>query len=385
MLKKIPIAVPKLNLWQIFTALVYPCYDDRAAKKILNTKNLFFVNSGTTALYLILKALKEINGREEVIIPAYTSASLLFAIKKAGLKPILCDINTDELSLDGTLAKTLIGKNTLALIATHMFGLINKSALDLKNEFPCLTIIEDCAQSMGATFNGELSGQFTGIAFFSFNRGKNISAFNGGAIAVNDDRLAKLIKKDISLLPKPALLYPLVVVAKLLILKFITLSWIYGVMDIILKPMKEKMPPDDFKAMQYTGFQSKLISLMLANIHKLSEIRYKNSMAIAEKIKHMPCTGIPIIAPNMRPAPGRLPILCKNRDKLKNELAKAGIEATGMYYMPLNQRFDLGYAKQAFPCAGMVAETLLALPVHHRITQREIEMIAKLVESCCCQ
>jgi dTDP-4-amino-4,6-dideoxygalactose transaminase len=383
MLRKIPIAAPKLSFRKILYALVCPSCRDEEIKKILNTENIFFTNSGTSALYVILKALKQNSQKDEVIIPAYTSASLLFAIKKAGLTPVLCDINTDELSLDGTKAKNLIGKNTLALIAVHMFGIVNKSALDLKNYFPDLPIIEDCAQSMGSMLDGKLTGTFTGISFFSFNRGKNMSAMNGGAIAVSDSAFAQRIEKEIDALPKPPKFSGMLIAMKLMVLKIITLPYVYGALDFILKTMKEKMPPDDFKARRYTCFQVKLISLMISDIRPLSEIRYRNAIAIAEKIRHIPYPGASIIAPNMRPAPGRLPVLCKNRDELKDELRKFGIEASPMYYMTLNQRFNLGYKNEDFPCANMVAEKILALPVHYRVTERDIEIMVKLIQSCC--
>jgi len=383
MLRKIPIAAPKLSFRKILYALICPSCSAENIKTTLNIENIFFTNSGTSALYVILKALRQTSRKEEVIIPAYTSASLLFAIKKAGLKPVLCDINTDELSLDGTKAKKLIGKNTLALIATHMFGIVNKTALDLKNDFPDLPIIEDCAQSMGSVFENKLTGTFTGISFFSFNRGKNMSAMNGGAIAVSDSAFARLVEKEIDALPKPPPLSGIGTAVKLAALKIITIPYIYGALDCILKPMKERMPPSDFKAAQYTCFQVKFISLMMSDIRPLSEIRYRNAIAIAEKIKHIPYAGTPIIAPNMRPAPGRLPVLCQNRDELKNELRKSGIEASPMYYMTLNRRFDLGYKNEDFPCANMVAEKLLALPVHHRVTERDIEIMVKLIQSCC--
>jgi len=383
MLRKIPIAAPKLSFRKILHALISPSCRDAEIKKTLNTENIFFTNSGTSALYVILVALKQNSQKDEVIIPAYTSASLLFAIKKAGLKPVLCDINTNELGLDGAKAKKLIGENTLALIATHMFGIVNKSALDLKNDFPDLPIIEDCAQSMGSMFGGKLTGTFTGISFFSFNRGKNMSAMNGGAIAVSNGTLAQSIGKEIDALPKPPIFSSVVIAMKLAVLKIITLPHVYGALDFILKTMKERMPPDDFKAMRYTCFQVKLISLMISDIQPLSEIRYRNSVMIAEKIKHTTHAGVPIIAPNMRPAPGRLPVLCQNRDELKDKLCKSGIEASPMYYMTLNQRFDLGYKNEDFPCANMVAEKLLALPVHYRVTERDIAIMVKLIESCC--
>ena len=383
MLRKIPIAAPKISFRKILHALIRPSCRDAEIKKTLNTENVFFTNSGTSALYVILMALKQNSQKDEVIIPAYTSASLLFAIKKAGLKPVLCDINTDELSLDGAKAKKLIGEKTLALIATHMFGIVNKSALDLKNDFPDLPVIEDCAQSMGSMLDGKLTGTFTGISFFSFNRGKNMSAMNGGAIAVSNGTLAQRIETEIDALPKPPKFSGMIIAVKLAALKIMTLPYIYGALDCILKPMKERMPPDDFKATRYTCFQVKLISLMMSDIRPLSEIRYRNAVTIVEKIKHIPYAGTPIIAPNMRPAPGRLPVLCENRDELKNELRKSGIEASPMYYMTLNQRFNLGYKNEDFPCANMVAEKLLALPVHYRVTERDIAIMVKLIQLCC--
>jgi len=85
-------------------------------------KRLYYLSSGTAALTLALTALK-VNGRDKVIFPAYTCPSLLASVLKAGLRPVLCDIDPRRFTMEPERLQDLADESTLCIIAVHLFGI----------------------------------------------------------------------------------------------------------------------------------------------------------------------------------------------------------------------------------------------------------------------
>src|ERR1041385_3351992 len=79
-------------------------------------------NSGRAALFLALRAMKRMSGREEVVIPAFVCPSVGRAVVKAGLKPILCDVGPTGSGLDPVDLERVLSSGTLAVVAAHLYG-----------------------------------------------------------------------------------------------------------------------------------------------------------------------------------------------------------------------------------------------------------------------
>lgn len=92
--------------------------------KYIGSEDAFLVSSGNTAFYIILKVLRQLSDKTEVVIPAYTASTITLSILKAELKPVLCDISLDTFNMDvkESLARVL-SDDTLCLVPTHLFGL----------------------------------------------------------------------------------------------------------------------------------------------------------------------------------------------------------------------------------------------------------------------
>ena len=124
---------------------------EREVRDYFNVKHVFLVSSGKAALTVILNALKSLSPeRDEVLIPAYTCFSVPSAIKKAGLKVALCDIDTKTFDFQQGLLKKAINKKTLCVMPNHLFGIPSdvKGIIDVckgKGIF----VLEDAAQAMG--------------------------------------------------------------------------------------------------------------------------------------------------------------------------------------------------------------------------------------------
>jgi sporadic carbohydrate cluster protein (TIGR04323 family) len=150
------------------------------------------VSSGTDALYLALKGL-EIGPGDEVIIPCMSWISTAHAVSSCGAEVVFADIK-DDLTIDPDSIKTLVTPKTKAVVAVHFMGNICDIE-SIKSIAPSLKIIEDCAQSFGATFKKDKAGNLGDISCFSFNPMKGLSSFGeAGAICTDDQNLFKRIK-----------------------------------------------------------------------------------------------------------------------------------------------------------------------------------------------
>jgi dTDP-3-amino-3,4,6-trideoxy-alpha-D-glucose transaminase len=150
------------------------------------------VGSGTEALHLALRACG-VKAGDEVITVAHTAVATVAAIELCGATPVLVDIDPRSFTLDPTKLEAAITPATRAIIPVHLYG----QSADLD---PILSIarkrrirvIEDCAQSHGATYRGRRTGAWGDMACFSFYPTKNLGAVgDGGFVATNDPQLAE--------------------------------------------------------------------------------------------------------------------------------------------------------------------------------------------------
>jgi dTDP-4-amino-4,6-dideoxygalactose transaminase len=156
----------------------------------LGVRACIATSHGTAALHLALLALGVGEG-DEVIIPSFACASLLYAVKYTGAIPVLVDIDLDTWNPTADIIETRIGSRTKAVIVTHSFGF--PADVDPMRRFG-VPIIEDCAQALGACYKDKPVGSWGDISVFSFYATKMICAGEGGMICTNDDRLANIVR-----------------------------------------------------------------------------------------------------------------------------------------------------------------------------------------------
>ena len=153
------------------------------------------VNSGTDALHFALRAAG-IGAGDEVIMPAFTFVATAEAASYVGARPVFADIDAGTFCLDpGSLEKSLTPR-TRAVIAVHLYG--QCAALGEISEL-CrhqgLFLIEDCAQSLGADFDGRPAGSWGDFGCFSFYPTKNLAAAgDAGLITARDPRHAERLR-----------------------------------------------------------------------------------------------------------------------------------------------------------------------------------------------
>lgn len=151
--------------------------------------------SGTAAQIVALTALKQSSPRRKVILPAYTCPLVALAILHCGLEPVLCDLRPDHFDLDHEQLARLCDENTLAVIATHLGGRVADLA-------PVLAIarnagayvIEDAAQSLGATWQGQPLGMTGDAGFYSLAVGKGLTTYEGGVLLARNAALRQQLQ-----------------------------------------------------------------------------------------------------------------------------------------------------------------------------------------------
>jgi dTDP-4-amino-4,6-dideoxygalactose transaminase len=152
------------------------------------------VASGLDALML---ALKQANfpPYSEVIVPSNTYIATILSILQCGLKPVLVEPKIETYNIDPQKIEEKISSNTRAIMIVHLYGKsCDMDHIMLLCEKYNLLLIEDCAQSHGATYKNKMTGTF-GIGAFSFYPTKNLGALgDAGAITVNNSELAKKLR-----------------------------------------------------------------------------------------------------------------------------------------------------------------------------------------------
>ena len=209
MLRKIPTTAVPLSIFEVlrgfksfFGNKSYIKEFESKFARYMGSNHAFSFNCCTASIYIFLKALKKLSNKQEVVIPAYTVPTLVLPIRKAGLKPVLCESSLDTFSMDSERLPDVINDNTLCVLPIYHFGFPYDIDLPLKlakeNGF---FVLEDTAQAPGAILNGKKVGMLGDAGCFSLCRGKNFSTFSGGMLVTNSDELANLIREERDLLP----------------------------------------------------------------------------------------------------------------------------------------------------------------------------------------
>jgi dTDP-4-amino-4,6-dideoxygalactose transaminase len=162
------------------------------------SKHAKLVNSWTNGAVATLLAM-DIGPGDEVIVPAMTFIATANVVELVGAKPIFIDCDPDTLLVTPELIKAAITERTRAVIPVHMYGQMCdvKAIKDILPKDRNISVIEDCAHTFEAKFNGERPGRYSTAAIFSFYATKNITCGEGGAIITNDTKLYDRITQSI--------------------------------------------------------------------------------------------------------------------------------------------------------------------------------------------
>jgi perosamine synthetase len=167
---------------------------ERELKAYLGAEHVLVVNSGTTALVAALRGAGISEG-DEVVVPSFTFIATANAVRLVGAEPVFADIETDTYGLDPDDVRDRITEDTAAILPVHCYGTSCRiSALDRVADDHDLVLIEDAAEALGATHDGQFLGTVGDAAALSFCQNKIISTGEGGAVVTDDDDIAEAVR-----------------------------------------------------------------------------------------------------------------------------------------------------------------------------------------------
>ncbi len=307
------------------------------------------VSNGMDALSMSLKALN-IGRGDEVIVPSNTYIATALAVSETGATPVFADPDPDTYNMDAKNTEASITKCTKAIMPVHLYGQCCKMdsliQLAIKHH---LFVVEDNAQSHGASFNAKPAGSFGHINATSFYPGKNLGALgDAGAITTNDQKLANKIKLFRNYGSKK---------------KYFNECIGY---NRRLDEIQAAFLLVKFEYLQYFTMQRQQIALhYLQSLAEVDEIILPTVSKGATHVYHV------------------FLIRTKKRDALQKFLKEQGIDTLIHYPMPphLQKAYShLGFHKGDFPIAEQLALTSLSLPIYPGLKKAEIEYIIKSIK-----
>ncbi|MDG6920008.1 MAG: DegT/DnrJ/EryC1/StrS family aminotransferase [Nitrososphaerota archaeon] len=313
-------------------------------RRLVGTKHVVAVNSGTAALHSVLMALG-IGPGDEVIVPSFTFLATANVVLACGAKPVFVDIK-DDFNMDPAAFRKAATKKTKAVIPVHVYGY--PADMDEIREAAAtrsIRVVEDAAESLGATYRGKQTGNLSDAGCFSLYATKVVTSGEGGAISTDDDELAdkvRLVRNH---------------------------GQLHGY-DSRHLGFNYRMPE----------MSAALASVQMDRLEGFLRARAKNAKYLDEKVAGL--KGVEFT----QGAEGRTHVfylytlrLKRSRDKVQRAMAAAGVGAavywpTPVHKTPLYRK--LGYAGKRLAMTDYSAKHVLSIPVHPGLTPEELDRVA---------
>ena len=305
------------------------------------------VASGTDALLLSLRACG-IGAGDEVITTPFTFIATADVISLLSATPVFADITRDTFNIDPGKIEEKITRRTKAIIPVHLFG--HPADMDpicaLAGKYN-IRVIEDCAQSFGATYKGKKVGTRGDCGCFSFFPSKNLAGYGDGGMIITDN---EDLAKNLRLLRNhgSAIKY-----------HHATLGYNSRLDEI----------------------QAAIIRVKMKKIEEFNDRRRTNADMYRTLIKRDDIT-LPVELPLCTHVYHQFTIRSKNRDSLIRALQNENISSAVYYPVPLHRQevfTGLGIRTEGLTNSEICAEEVLSLPMFPELEKGEIEHISNVI------
>jgi dTDP-4-amino-4,6-dideoxygalactose transaminase len=364
---------------------------DRFAAELrsyFGVKHCFLVNSGKSALTLILLALKDLYpGRDEVVFPAFTCYSVPASVLRAGLRIGLCDLAEDSLDMDPARLSAALSasKRPIAVVATHLYGIPSDVAhIRQLVADSAIAIVEDAAQAMGETRDGRKLGTLGDVGFLSLGRGKALSTVEGGIILTDRDDIAEALGRRVGSSPGygfSGLARLVLEAAGLMLFVHPLLFWIPRSLPFLR--VGDTLFEQDFPVLKMSPFQAGMAANWVEKLAHMRSARAAHSTRWREMLAHIGRRGSCAASPG---AGGllRFPLRVADADRRRRLLQAGALGGSGVapaYPMSINRLPELGGKLDPLSCpvAERYAEELVTLPTHEYVTERDVAKLSALV------
>lgn len=319
---------------------------ENEAAAYLGVKHAIGVSSGTDALHLALRAAG-LGPGDEVITSPFTFIATAEAIAYVGATPVFVDIDPRTFNLDPELTARAVTSRTRAILPVHLFGQpADLAPLKELCDAHGLLLIEDCAQSFGATCAGRQTGSWGALGCYSFFPSKNLGCYgDGGMIVTDDDQLAEQVR--------------------------------------MLRNHGSKVRYHH----DIIGYNSRLDELQAAILRvKLQHIdRFNRQRRANAHYYSAELTSAGVIPP-YEDGKGmhvyhQYTVLSDRRDALQTALTAAGCASAIYYPIPLHRQavFAASCAGLILPATETVATRCLSLPIYPELTEAQMDRVIKAI------
>ena len=318
--------------------------------KYLKVKNMSLYTNGHLALYVALQSL-DLKG--EVITTPFSFASTTHAIVQNGLKPVFCDINENDYTIDVNKIESLITEKTCAIVPVHVYGHVCdvKKIEEIAKKYN-LRVVYDAAHVFGVEIDGQGIGSFGDISMFSFHATKVFNTIEGGGLAYNNSELRDKLEK--------------------------------------LKNFGINGP----EKVEYVGINAKMnefqAAMGLCNLRHIdSELKKRKKVynRYIERLSNVKGIKLPIKQDKVKQNYAYLPVVFdkeifgKSRDEVKEQLEKENI-FTRKYFYPVINDYDCYsnmYDSNDTPIAKKISERVLTLPMYADLKIDDVDRICNII------
>ena len=313
--------------------------------KRLGRKHCVSVASATDALHFALLA-HGINAGDEVLVTDFSWISSASCVDMVGATPVFCDIDIDTFQMSLDSIQRMYSDRVRAVVYVHLFGIMtDTSALQAFCKERNILFIEDAAQALGSRLNGVQAGTIGDCSVFSFNSNKVIAGVNGGGVVLTDD-------------------------------------------DDIAKRLKMIRRHGKDKTFDLLGYNSRMYVLNARIIEqrmKSMEDNQSKRQEIAQKYNEA-FADLPIVTPKVTDGLNNNyhKYVVRFEDKDTRKRVKNALNASIHYETPLSTNgmySSVEYRKDFCIQSKSASDTVLSLPIHAWLTEKEIKLITNTIKN----
>jgi perosamine synthetase len=338
-------------------------FEEKIAKYI-GVKYAIAVNSGTSALHLIIRSLG-IKKEDEVVTTPFSFIASANCILFEGAKPVFVDIDEKTLNIDPKKIEDRITKKTKAILAVDIFGNpANWDSLERIAKKHKLYLIEDSAEAFGSKYRGKKCGSFGIAGVFSFYPNKQITMGEGGAVVTNNEKISNLC---LSMRNQGR-----------------------STQKVIYKKKHEYRSWLEHERLGYNYRVGDMnCALGIAQLKRIKEILRKRERVVKlynKKLKDFSEIELPHPTRNSKVNWFVYVIRLKKgysqrrRDRILAELRKRNIQCSDYFpciHLQLLYKKRFGFKSRSLPVAESVSQRTIALPFYSNLKEKEINYVVK--------
>jgi perosamine synthetase len=324
--------------------------------KLCGIKHAVAVNSGTSAIEIVLRALG-LKAGDEVLVPTNTFSATAAVVVMIGGKPVFTDVDSESLCIDAENVQKYLTKKTKAVIAVHIGGLVCPEIKAIREicEDHKIWLVEDAAHAQGSMLDKQAAGSFGEAGCFSFYPTKVMTTGEGGVITTDSDELAK---KAIILRDQGKESFSSNIIVE------VGYNWRMDEISAAIGLTQVRRLPDFIKRRNEIAHY---FDKELASVKGFKPLKIPKN-AVSNYYKYTA-----LLSPEV------------NRNLFKQKLREKGVRPSGeVYWPPLHMepvyKRLLGVKEGDFPVAEGVCARMVCLPMYSQMTLDEAKYVVEKVK-----